>query len=86
MSRARKSPPHKSTLPPSRSPPIGNRPVSESDRRAYRINEYCDSYRVSRQTVYDLMNAGLLSYFHVGKERRIPVEAAEAYAQQQSAK
>lgn len=82
MPKVKKSPPRKSTLPPSRSPPVGNRPVSESQRRAYRVNEFCDAWRVSRQTAYDLMNSGKLPYFHVGQERRIPVEGAEALAQQ----
>jgi excisionase family DNA binding protein len=49
-------------------------------RRAYRVNEFCDAYRVSRQTVYEMMKAGRLRYFHIGTERRIPVEAAEALA------
>jgi excisionase family DNA binding protein len=48
------------------------------ERRAYRINEFCEAYRVSRSMVYVLMKSGKLRYVHFGTERRIPVEAAEA--------
>ena len=48
------------------------------ERRAYRINEFCQAYRISRSTTYELMKAGKLRYVNIGSERRIPVEAAEA--------
>jgi excisionase family DNA binding protein len=48
------------------------------ERRTYRINEFCEAYRVSRSMVYVLMKSGKLRYVNFGTERRIPVEAAEA--------
>jgi excisionase family DNA binding protein len=51
-----------------------------AERRAYRVNEFCQAYRVSRDTAYKLMRSGKLKYFSVGTERRISVEAAEALA------
>ena len=44
------------------------------------LNEFCEAYRVSRDTAYKLMRSGKLKYFSVGTERRISVEAAEALA------
>jgi predicted site-specific integrase-resolvase len=49
-----------------------------TERRAYRVNEFCEAYRLSRVTAYELMKAGRLKYFYIASERRIPVEAAEA--------
>ena len=57
--------------------PTENQPA---ERRAYRVNEFCQAYRVSRDTAYKLMRSGKLKYFSVGTERRISVEAAEALA------
>ena len=51
-----------------------------AERRAYRVNEFCQAYRVSRDTAYKLMRSGKLKYFSVGTERRISVEAARALA------
>jgi excisionase family DNA binding protein len=51
-----------------------------AERRAYRVNEFCQAYRVSRDTAYKLMRSGKLKYFSVGTERRISVEAAQALA------
>jgi excisionase family DNA binding protein len=51
-----------------------------AERRAYRVPEFCEAYRVSRDTAYKLMRSGKLKYFSVGTERRISVEAAEALA------
>ena len=54
--------------------------TQSAERRAYRVNEFCQAYRVSRDTAYKLMRSGKLKYFSVGTERRISVEAAEALA------
>ena len=48
-----------------------------AERRAYRVDEFCEAYRCSRTTAYALMAAGKLRYFLLGSERRITVEAAE---------
>jgi hypothetical protein len=39
-----------------------------AERRAYRVNEFCQAYRVSRDTAYKLMRSGKLKYFSVGTE------------------
>lgn len=49
-----------------------------SSRRAFRVNEFCDAYRVSRATVYKMMKEGKLRTALIGGRRVIPVEAAEA--------
>ena len=49
-----------------------------AERRAYRVNEFCEAFRCSRATAYDLMKAGKLEFFYLASERRIPVEAVEA--------
>jgi excisionase family DNA binding protein len=69
-------------VPKSRSVPKSNSlpAVQPLERCAYRVNEFCAVYRVSRATAYNLMAAGKLRYFMIGKDRRISVEAAEALA------
>jgi excisionase family DNA binding protein len=74
----------KSKNAPQRKSRVGNSPVSPAERRAYRVNEFCEAYRISRDKAYDMMRTGHLRYFHVGKERRISVEAAEALATPQT--
>jgi excisionase family DNA binding protein len=48
------------------------------ERRAYRVNEACAAFRISRSTVYKLMKSGALRTVLVGGRRLIPAEAAEA--------
>jgi excisionase family DNA binding protein len=55
-----------------------NSKIKPDERRAYRVNEFCESYRVSRNTVYKMMKAGTLRTVLVGGRRLIPAEAAEA--------
>ncbi len=50
-------------------------PVS---RMAYRIDEFCTAYRISRATVYKLMNEGKLRTVLVAGRRLIPVDVANA--------
>ncbi len=52
--------------------------ADDPSRRAYRVQEFCDAYRLSRSTTYKLMKAGKLKTVLVGGRRLIPVEAAEA--------
>lgn len=47
-------------------------------RRAFRVNEFCEAYRVSRATVYKMMKDGKLRTAMIGGRRVIPVDAAEA--------
>jgi hypothetical protein len=55
-------------------------PVSdhEGERRALRLNEFCQLYGLSRATAYKLMAAGKLRTVLVGGRRLVPVDAAEA--------
>jgi excisionase family DNA binding protein len=47
-------------------------------RRAFRIQDFCKTYGLSRSTTYKLMAAGKLRTVLVGGRRLIPVDAAEA--------
>jgi excisionase family DNA binding protein len=47
-------------------------------RRALRVNEFCEAYRVSRSTAYRLIAEGKLKTVKVGNRRLVPVDAAEA--------
>jgi excisionase family DNA binding protein len=52
--------------------------ISNSEKRALHINEFCRIYGVSRSLTYKLIAAGKLRSVLVGGRRLIPVEAAEA--------
>jgi excisionase family DNA binding protein len=47
-------------------------------RRAYRVNEAAAAYRLSRSTIYKLMDTGALRSVKIGGRRLIPVDAIEA--------
>jgi excisionase family DNA binding protein len=49
-----------------------------TDRRAFRVKEFCALYSVSRSTAYKLMAEGKLRSIRVGGSRLISKEAAEA--------
>jgi excisionase family DNA binding protein len=49
-----------------------------SEKRAYRVNDFCAAHGVSRSTVYKMMKAGTLRTVLVGGRRLIPKDAAEA--------
>lgn len=49
-----------------------------SIRAAYTIEEFCEAYRIHRETVRRMINSGKLKTFKIGRRRLIPVEAAEA--------
>jgi excisionase family DNA binding protein len=48
------------------------------ERRGYRVDEWCEAFRCSRDTAYKMMRDGRLRYVDIGGRRFIPVEAAEA--------
>ena len=48
------------------------------ERRAYRVQDFCKIYGLSRSTVYKMMTAGTLRTVRVGGRRLIPTDAAEA--------
>jgi hypothetical protein len=61
--------------PPARASPGNGR---ESERRALRVNEFCQCYGLSRATAYKLMKVGKLRTVLVCGRRLVPVDAAEA--------
>jgi excisionase family DNA binding protein len=48
------------------------------DKRAFRVNEYCAVYGLSRATVYKLIREGTLRTVKVGGRRLVPRDVAEA--------
>jgi excisionase family DNA binding protein len=52
--------------------------VRPEEKRAFRVDEYCAAYGLSRTTVYKLMKLGKLRTVKVGGRRLIPKEVAEA--------
>ena len=52
--------------------------VRPEEKRAFRVDEYCAAYGLSRSTVYKLMKLGTLRTVKVGGRRLIPKEVAEA--------
>ena len=57
-----------------------------SDRRAYRIKDFCAAYGLSRTTVYKLIAAGTLKTVRIGGRRLVPADAAEQLLAQGGAK
>ncbi len=49
-----------------------------AEKRALRVNDFCEAYGVSRATVYKMMKNGTLRTALIGGRRVVPVEAAEA--------
>jgi excisionase family DNA binding protein len=47
-------------------------------RRAFRVNDFCALYSISRSSAYKLMADGKLRTVRVGGRRLIPKESAEA--------
>ena len=50
---------------------------SDSEKRAYRVNEAVAAYRLSRSTLYKLMSEGTLRTVKVAGRRLIPRDAIE---------
>jgi excisionase family DNA binding protein len=48
------------------------------ERRAFRVNDFCALYSISRSSAYKLMAEGKLRTVRVGGRRLIPKESAEA--------
>jgi excisionase family DNA binding protein len=51
------------------------------ERRAWRVNEFCEAHRISRSTVYKLIAQGKLETVCVAGRRLIPDESARALMQ-----
>jgi excisionase family DNA binding protein len=56
----------------------------ESQRRAYRVQDFCKAFGLSRSTVYLLMAEGKLRSVRVAGRRLIPADAAEALIRQEA--
>ena len=44
------------------------------------IDEAAEALRLSRSTIYRLLDSGELAYSQIGRRRRIPVDALRAFA------
>ena len=51
-------------------------------RKAFKIPEFCEAYRIGRSTTYAEIREGRLKIFKVGKLTLISVEAAENWRRQ----
>lgn len=49
------------------------------NRRAYRVDEFCEAFRISRTTFYEELKKEAITIFKVGKRTLVSVEAAEAW-------
>ena len=49
---------------------------------AFTVGEFCRVYKISRQTVYNEINAGRLKSYTVGRARRISKQSAREWQQQ----
>ena len=58
--------------------PEGLHRLEPERKRAYRVNEFCAAYGLSRTTVYSLIGAGKLRSVVVGGRRLIHKNDAEA--------
>jgi excisionase family DNA binding protein len=54
---------------------------AEQPKRALRVNDFCESYGISRATAYKLMKRGKLRTVRLGGRRLVPVDVAEALLQ-----
>ena len=51
-------------------------------RKAFKIPEFCEAYRIGRSTTYEEIREGRLKIFKVGKLTLISVEAGENWRRQ----
>jgi excisionase family DNA binding protein len=51
--------------------------IGLKDRRAWRIDEFCEAHRVSRSTVYKLISQNKLATVLIGGRRVIPDSESE---------
>lgn len=59
--------------------------TTDLPRRAYKVVEVAAMWGVSKDVVYDLINAGALSYVRMGSMKVVPVEELAAYEKRNSA-
>ena len=51
---------------------------TQTERRAYRIKDFCSAYGISRTSTYEMIKSGELSSVKVAGRRLIPADVAEA--------
>jgi len=52
--------------------------TTDLELRAYRVQDFCRAFGLSRSTAYNLMSSGKLRSVRVAGRRLIPADAAEA--------
>lgn len=45
--------------------------VTEQQKRAWTVREFCDAVSISRATAYRLMDAGSIRFVMIGRARRV---------------
>jgi excisionase family DNA binding protein len=50
---------------------------TDNPRRAFKINDFCEAYGISRATTYKLIKTGKLRTVVVGGRRLVPTDEAE---------
>jgi excisionase family DNA binding protein len=59
--------------------------TSTIPKRVYTVNEFCETYNLSRTIAYELMNRGRLRSFKIGAKRVIRADDAEMWLSEQAA-
>ena len=54
-------------------------PAPADERKLFRVRELTERWALSRSMIYQLLDAGTVQSVHIGKSRRVPVEAVEAF-------
>jgi len=52
-------------------------PSRSVDRRAYRVDEFCEAHGICRSTLYTLVRDGRLKLIKIGGRSLIPVEESD---------
>lgn len=58
---------------------MGNTSPSNPPVGAFSIPEFADAFKIGRSTVYELIEAGEIKSFHVGRRRLISFSAAREW-------
>ena len=54
-------------------------PAPADERKLFRVRELCVRWGLSRSMVYQMLDAGTIHSVHIGKSRRVPLEAVEQF-------
>lgn len=64
---------------------MGNPSQSKPPVGAFSIPEFAEAFKIGRSTVYELIDAGQLKSFHVGRRRLISFSAAMEWQRKREA-